>query len=156
MSKNIQRVREAGDGGPVGPTASEGDDSNSTTAAMEPERESTVSSTSGPEATSSQGNYVYIVFDGPPAATAGRFVEVEDDVGKSISIGEWIERPDKLWALRLERAELRLIPSAWMRGASQPGGPWGPTEYDWELVAGDDQPEGDGWIALYRRSMSPW
>jgi len=45
--------------------------------------------------------------------------------------------------------QLRLIPSAWMRGVSQPGGPWGPPEYDWELAAGDDQPEGQGWAPLY-------
>jgi hypothetical protein len=46
-------------------------------------------------------------------------------------------------------AGLRLTPSAWMRGVSQPGGPWGPPEYDWELVAGDDPPEGTGWVPLY-------
>lgn len=43
-----------------------------------------------------------IVFDGPPWPEAGRFVEVEDQDGKSISIGEWVERPDGFWALRIQ------------------------------------------------------
>jgi hypothetical protein len=42
-----------------------------------------------------------IVFDGPPSAEAGRFVEVENEQGKSISIGEWIDRGNGLWALRI-------------------------------------------------------
>lgn len=42
-----------------------------------------------------------IVFDGPPGPESGRIVEVEDDSGRSISVGEWIERPDGHWALRL-------------------------------------------------------
>jgi hypothetical protein len=42
-----------------------------------------------------------IVFDGPPGPVAGRFVEVEDASGKSINYGEWIQRPDGYWALRL-------------------------------------------------------
>jgi hypothetical protein len=45
--------------------------------------------------------YVDIVFDGPPAPESGRFVEVEDDTGRSINLGEWIHRPDGFWALRL-------------------------------------------------------
>ncbi|TDW95370.1 MULTISPECIES: hypothetical protein [Kribbella] len=44
---------------------------------------------------------INVIFDGPPAPDAGRFVEVEDDRGRSLSIGEWIERPDGLWALRI-------------------------------------------------------
>lgn len=43
-----------------------------------------------------------IVFDGPPEPQAGRFVEVEDVNGKSISAGTWHERPDGLWELRLD------------------------------------------------------
>ena len=42
-----------------------------------------------------------IVFDGPPGPVAGRFVEVEDDSGASIGVGEWIERDDGYWALRI-------------------------------------------------------
>ncbi len=42
-----------------------------------------------------------IVFDGPPSEPAPRFVEVENDKGESIRAGEWIERPDGYWVLRL-------------------------------------------------------
>lgn len=51
-----------------------------------------------------------ILFDGPPGHEAGRFVEVEDGTGGSINIGEWIERDDGLWALRLTESDTRLIP----------------------------------------------
>jgi len=44
---------------------------------------------------------INIIFDGPPGPESGRFVEVETDNGKSIDIGEWIKRPDGLWALRI-------------------------------------------------------
>ncbi len=44
-----------------------------------------------------------IIFDGPPGPTGGRFVEVETDDGKSINAGEWIERRDDLWALRIAK-----------------------------------------------------
>jgi hypothetical protein len=44
---------------------------------------------------------INIIFDGPPGPEAGRFVEVETDDGKSIKIGEWEERSDGLWALRI-------------------------------------------------------
>jgi len=42
---------------------------------------------------------INIVFDGTPPEA--RFVEVENDAGKSISAGEWIKRPDGLSALRI-------------------------------------------------------
>lgn len=45
-----------------------------------------------------------VVFDGPPGPSAGRFVEVEDLSGKSVSIGQWIDRGDGMWALRIPRA----------------------------------------------------
>lgn len=50
----------------------------------------------------SQTSAINIIFDGPPSPESGRFVEVENDEGKSISIGEWIEREDGFWALRIE------------------------------------------------------
>ena len=48
-----------------------------------------------------------IVFDGPPGPEAGRFVEVEDEHGKSITAGEWRQRPDQLWELviKLDRKQ---------------------------------------------------
>lgn len=45
--------------------------------------------------------YVDIVFDGPPSHESGRFVEVEDETGASISFGEWVEREDGFWVLRI-------------------------------------------------------
>ena len=44
---------------------------------------------------------INILFDGPPGPEAGRFVEAVTDDGKGISIGEWIEREDGLWSLRI-------------------------------------------------------
>lgn len=44
---------------------------------------------------------INIIFDGPPNHESGRFVEVETDDGESINVGEWIEREDGLWALRI-------------------------------------------------------
>lgn len=46
---------------------------------------------------------VYVVFDGPPGPEAGRFVECEDAEGRGINAGEWIERPNGWWALRIPR-----------------------------------------------------
>lgn len=42
-----------------------------------------------------------IVCEDPPGPTTagGRFVEVEDETGKSVSVGEWRERKDGLWEL---------------------------------------------------------
>lgn len=45
--------------------------------------------------------YVDIVFDGPPSHESGRFIEVENDAGASVSFGEWVKRPDGYWALRI-------------------------------------------------------
>lgn len=42
-----------------------------------------------------------VVFDGPPSHESGRFVEVEDESGKSVNCGEWVERDDGYWALRI-------------------------------------------------------
>ena len=43
--------------------------------------------------------HIDIVFDGPPGQDAGRFIEVEDENGRSINAG--VQR-DRLWALRLD------------------------------------------------------
>lgn len=48
---------------------------------------------------------VDIVFDGPPSHDAPRFVEVERD-GKPIKYGEWIQREDGYWVLRVPDGEL--------------------------------------------------
>jgi len=46
-------------------------------------------------------DYIDIVFDGPPSHESGRFVEVENSQGRSVKLGEWVEREDGLWALRI-------------------------------------------------------
>ena len=45
---------------------------------------------------------ILIVFDGPPGPEAPRFLEVENERGESVSVGEWVELADSgLWALKL-------------------------------------------------------
>lgn len=44
-----------------------------------------------------------IIFDGPPSPPFGRFVEVENDAGQSLNAGEWIDKGNGLWALRITR-----------------------------------------------------
>ena len=51
--------------------------------------------------TAAGGSYLDVVFDGPPEHVAGRFVEVEDETGHSVNAGEWIDRGNGLWALRI-------------------------------------------------------
>jgi hypothetical protein len=55
---------------------------------------------------------LHIIFDGPPAPDGPRFVEVEDDAGKSINAGEWSKRADGYWVLKCDRiaAPKRTIP----------------------------------------------
>jgi hypothetical protein len=96
--------------------------------------------------------FIDIVFDGPPGPESGRFVEVENEKGASISCGVWIDRGDGLHALRIGMG-LREMPTAWMHWIRVSGSPVEPAEWDVELVYGDDQPEGKGWIPLYMRRM---
>lgn len=49
---------------------------------------------------------INIVFDGPPGPVAGRFVEVEDESGKSISFGQWEEREDGYWVLSFTKKDV--------------------------------------------------
>lgn len=46
-----------------------------------------------------------VVFDGPPGHESGRFIEVENIDGASVGIGEWIDRGNGMWALRIEVAK---------------------------------------------------
>jgi hypothetical protein len=50
--------------------------------------------------------HIDIVFDGPPGPEGPRFVEVEDEQGRSIKIGEWVQRDDGYWVLRIKREQL--------------------------------------------------
>jgi hypothetical protein len=45
---------------------------------------------------------IQIVFDGPPGPDSGQFVEVEDEAGRSVDVGNWVERQDGYWALRIQ------------------------------------------------------
>lgn len=53
--------------------------------------------------------FVDVVFDGPPAAESGRFVEVEDHLGRSIQFGSWVQRPDGYWCLRLTAGDIAKV-----------------------------------------------
>lgn len=53
--------------------------------------------------------YLDIVFDGPPSHEPGRFVEVEDSHGCSVNAGEWLQRPDGYWVLRLTPKDLQDV-----------------------------------------------
>ena len=62
--------------------------------------------------------FIDIVFDGPPDHDAPRFVEVEDEQGRSIDVGIWINRPGTpMWALRLYPADVTVDPA---RSCTQP------------------------------------
>lgn len=63
---------------------------------------------------------INILFDGPPGAIAGRFVEVELDDGSGVNAGEWIHRPDGLWALRI--TELPPAPARTSRESARCAG----------------------------------
>ena len=53
---------------------------------------------------------VYIIFDGPPGPESPRFVEVEDEQGRSLKAAEWSEykAQEGYWRLgpfQIERSE---------------------------------------------------
>lgn len=82
----VQRAREVG-GRPAGSRQTEAN----------PFASSPASPASVPEC-------IDVVFDGPPSHESGRFVEVEDMQGRSVRVGEWIDRKDGYWALRIPLA----------------------------------------------------
>jgi hypothetical protein len=45
--------------------------------------------------------FVDIIFDRPPGPDSPRLVEIEDADGRSVSFGEWVQRDDGHWALRI-------------------------------------------------------
>ena len=59
--------------------------------------------------------HIDIVFDGPPSHESGRFVEVEDETGASVKFGEWVEREDGYWALRIPLGAVPAAPQPWVR-----------------------------------------
>lgn len=50
-----------------------------------------------------------IVFDGPPAHESGRFVDTCDLNGEPIGVGEWVDRENDLWALRIVTASGQFV-----------------------------------------------
>lgn len=46
-------------------------------------------------------NYIDIVFDGSEDSPDSTFVEVEDEHGRGIRVGEWVKRSDGYYALRI-------------------------------------------------------
>jgi hypothetical protein len=51
---------------------------------------------------------INVIFDAPPGPESGRFIEVETDSGLSIRAGEWLQRQDGNWALRITSLPSRL------------------------------------------------
>lgn len=51
------------------------------------------------------------IFENPPCPEGARFVECETDDGKSVNAGEWSQRPDGLWQVRV----------VFQRQSAQPG-----------------------------------
>ena len=52
---------------------------------------------------------INIIFDGPPGPEGPRFIEVETDDGRSIRVGEWQQRKDGNWGLRIVALPLVTI-----------------------------------------------
>jgi hypothetical protein len=78
--------------------------------------------------------YIDIVFDRPPSHESGRFLEVEDSKGASIRVGEWVQRPDSYWVLRIRRDpigdKLRSLP---VIGVLNVDNPRDPRHKEWKL-----------------------
>jgi hypothetical protein len=45
--------------------------------------------------------YVDVVFDGPPGPDPPTVVELENEQGRSMDFGRWVQRTDGRWAFRL-------------------------------------------------------
>lgn len=54
--------------------------------------------------------FIDIVFSAPPGpGNDCLFIEVEDERGAAMKFGEWTERPDGNWALRVTSEEMERI-----------------------------------------------
>ena len=80
---------------------------------------------------------LHFVFDGPPGHQSGRFVEVETPDGNSINAGEWHERADGLWELRVQMPDTNAIADALRPFAKY---------WQWMLALNDPE-----WIKLAHR-----
>lgn len=52
---------------------------------------------------------IHIRFDGPPSHDSGRFVEVEDEKGRGMNAGEWVQ-DGAHWILKIDTATLDRPP----------------------------------------------
>lgn len=73
---------------------------------------------------SGSGDYVDVLFDGPPGPVAGRFVDTVDPDGRSVSGGEWIDRGDGYWALRMplhagDDTPTEAVPASYVAGVGK-------------------------------------
>ena len=48
-------------------------------------------------------------FDGPPGPVSGHFIEVEDEAGRSICAGEWVQ-DGEFWLLIIDTDRLEPLP----------------------------------------------
>lgn len=71
---------------------------------------------------------LYIIFDGPPGHTPGRFAEVEDETGASVGMG------DREWAPLPSRYESGWGPKLWQLGPFNRSVPRR-ARRDWQLAA---------------------
>jgi hypothetical protein len=55
---------------------------------------------------------IRIVFDAPPGRDMPTLVTVEDEYGRSITRGQWRERPDGYWELVFRTGPVRAGPIA--------------------------------------------
>lgn len=75
-----------------------------------------------------------VVFDGPPGPDGGRFVEVEREDGSSFQLGDWLQRSDGRWVLRvrcsIDLGELLATQAGLQEAMGWPGGTgeWGAKE----------------------------
>lgn len=53
------------------------------------------------QAESVERSHIQVIFDGPPSAESGRFVEVTNDDGEGINAGDWIDLGEGYWSLRI-------------------------------------------------------
>jgi len=51
-------------------------------------------------------HHIDVVFGGPPHHDRSRFVTIEDERGRIVDIGRWLQRPDGYWVLRISRDEM--------------------------------------------------
>ena len=91
------------------------------------------------------GQALNIVFDGPPGPVSGRFIEVENDAGVGVNAGEWSERPNGWWALRIPAAGGQEKPNGGRADEDgvvfMPEGEAVETGTEWRVFAGGPDPD---------------